>query len=248
MASVALASFWWRTVSKSETHFLWQASRDELAISRCTMVLFISSWSEITSSGRAPVSVPGVLVGRVVGAQTTSGVLSMGLMSSGVAVGVNTWEEVATGITESSVLAEGEAPRAGDVGLFWVEPPNAWLEVFSTACDRSSQMSAVMLMWLSALGGHSIVRWEEEVGVEVLQGAEAMGTWSPGVTLERSTCRNAGLWADSLKYLHCWLVILIKKLAPVPSPCLVLQGMPCGPHTARVCVLLSYRAAHMHFC
>ena len=101
------------------------------------------------------------------------------------------WEEVATSLEESSALGEGGVPKAADVGLFRVELSNAWLEVSSTACDRRSQNSAVMLMWLSALGGCSIVRWVGEVGVKVLWGAEALGAWSPGVFEERSTSRKA---------------------------------------------------------
>ena len=75
-----------------------------------------------------------------------------------------------------------------------VEPPDAWLEVSNIAWDNSSQTSAVMLMWLSALGGCSMARWEGEDGVEVLRGAEASGTWFPSVTQERSTDRNDGSW------------------------------------------------------
>ena len=36
------------------------------------------------------------------------------------------------------------------------------------AWNKSSWTSAVMLMWFSALGGHSMVKQEGEVGVEVL--------------------------------------------------------------------------------
>ena len=92
---------------------------------------------------------------------------------------------------------ESGAPRAADGGLFGVESPNAWLEVSSIACDKSSWTSAVMLMWLAVLGGHSIGRWEGEGGIEVLQGAGALGIWSPSVTHERSTSRNEGLQVGS---------------------------------------------------
>ena len=68
-----------------------------------------------------------------------------------------------------------ETPRAADVDPFGREFLDTWLEVSSTAHDRSSQISVVMLMWVSALGGCSIVRWEEGVGVDVLQGAETSG-------------------------------------------------------------------------
>ena len=95
---------------------------------------------------------------------------------------------------ESSILAEGGAPRAADVGLSEVEFPDTWLEVSSIAHYRSSHTSAVMLMWLSVLGSHSMVRWEGEDGVKVLWGAGASVIWSPGVTQERSTSRNEGLW------------------------------------------------------
>ena len=87
-----------------------------------------------------------------------------------------------------------------DVGPFGMESPDAWLEVSSPACDWNSQTSAVMLMWLSALGGCSIVRCVGDVAVEVLWGAEALGVWSPDVTLERSTTRKVG----SLSILMPW--------------------------------------------
>ena len=69
---------------------------------------------------------------------------------------------------ESSILVEGRAPRAADVGLSGVESPDAWLEVSSIAHDRSSQTSAVMLMWLSVLGRCSMVKWEGEDDVQFL--------------------------------------------------------------------------------
>ena len=49
-----------------------------------------------------------------------------------------------------------------------LESPNTWLKVSSIAHDRSSQTSVVMLIWLSVLKGHSMVRWEVEGGVKVL--------------------------------------------------------------------------------
>ena len=107
---------------------------------------------------------------------------------------------MATGLEESSALEEDGAPKATDVGLFGVELTNAWLEVSSTAHDSSSWTSVVMLVWLSALGGCSIARCEGEVGVKVLQGAEALATQSPAVNWERSTCRNVG----SLSILTPW--------------------------------------------
>ena len=109
---------------------------------------------------------------------------------------------MATGLEESSDLEEDGAPKAPDDGLFRVELPNAWLEVSSTVCDKSSWMSVVMLMLLGALGGCSMVRCVGEVGVKVLWEAEALGVQSPAVNWERSTCRNVGsssiftLWAS----------------------------------------------------
>ena len=50
---------------------------------------------------------------------------------------------------------------------------STWLEAHQT--------SAVMLMWLSALGGHSIVKWEGGVDVDVLQVAEILGWVDPPV-------------------------------------------------------------------
>ena len=69
---------------KVETCFLRQASREDLVISRHPIALFISSWSKITFLGRALESVPEVLAGGVVGAQTTSAVWSIGSVISGV--------------------------------------------------------------------------------------------------------------------------------------------------------------------
>ena len=54
MASVASASLQWRAISKSETCFHWQVSRDVLVISRCPTVLFISSWSKVTFLRKGP--------------------------------------------------------------------------------------------------------------------------------------------------------------------------------------------------
>ena len=78
---------------------------------------------------------------------------------------------------DSSMLGEGGAPKATNVGHFGVELPDAWLEVSSTACDRSCQTSAVMLMWLSALGGCSIVRCIGEVGIRFCR---ELRPWVPG--------------------------------------------------------------------
>ena len=60
---------------------------------------------------------PGVLVGRVVGVQTTLGRWMISSTVSGVVARSDTWKEVATSLEESSTLVEGETPRAGDVGL-----------------------------------------------------------------------------------------------------------------------------------
>ena len=79
------------------------------------------------------------------------------------------------GLEESATLEDGGAPRAVDAGLFRLELPKAWLEVFSTACDKSSWTSEVLLMWLSTLGGCSMVRCVGEVGIEVLWGGLGLG-------------------------------------------------------------------------
>ena len=112
-----------------------------------------------------------------------------------------------------------------DVGLFGVESPEAWLEVSSIACERSSRTSAVMLMWLSVLGGCSMVRWEGEGGVKVPRGAGALGIRSPSVTWERSTSRNEGLWAGSPSVSMPWMSDPDSEVSTTPSPHLVLQGI-----------------------
>ena len=102
------------------------------------------------------------------------------------------WEEVSSSLGRSSAVGEHGSPRAMDVSLFGVELPNAWLEVSSAACDRNSWTSAVMLKWLSDLGGCSRVSCVGEVGAKVLWGAEASGTQLPGVNWERFTYKNVG--------------------------------------------------------
>ena len=79
-----------------------------------------------------------------------------------------------------------------------------------------------MLMWLSALEGHSVVRWEGEVDVEVLQGAEVLGIWSPSVTWERSTERNEGLWMHLPSVFMPWTSDSDKEASTGSKPHLVL--------------------------
>ena len=62
--------------------------------------------------------VPGTLAGGIVGTWATSGVWSIGSVTSDVATHKDTWEEVANGLEESSALEDGEALRAVDAGLF----------------------------------------------------------------------------------------------------------------------------------
>ena len=217
---------------------------DALVISRHAMVLFISL--EVKSLPQEGFHVsPGVLVGKVVGMLTTSGVWLISMVSSGIATCGDASEEVATGLVESSTLVEGEAPRATDVGLFGVESLDASLEVSRIAHDRSSWTSAVMLMWLSALGRCSMARWDGEGGVNVMQGAGALGIWSPGVTWGSSTSKDEGLWAGLPSISMPWVSVPDSE---VTNPHLVLQGTPPGPHTVRVCLLLVSGDTHMHFC
>ena len=61
-----------------------------------------------------------------------------------------------------------------------------------------------MLMWLSALGRHSITRWEEGVGEDVLQRAKTSDEWSPGGIWGRSTVRNEGLQAGLPSVFMPW--------------------------------------------
>ena len=67
-------------------------------------------------------------------------------------------------------------------------------------------------MWLSDLGGHSMVKCKEEVGVEVLLGAEASGVQSPGVTQESSTSKNKDLHAGPPSVSMPWEVFLCNGL------------------------------------
>ena len=107
-------------------------------------------------------------------------------------------------------------------------------------------------MWLSALGGCSIARCVGEVRVKVLHGAEGLGTQSPVVNWERSTCRNVGLLSMLMLWVSsacscCGLVILVEMLLLAPGPHSVLQGTPLGTLTVRVDVLLVGRDTCMQF-
>ena len=170
MASVISASFWYRAISKSETCFCQWASRNILVISRCPIALLISSWSKTTSSGRVPASAPGVLVGGIA--------WSIGLVTSGVATHGDTWEDVSSGLGGSSTVGE-ELPDAWAGGIKYC----MWQELL----DLSNHADMA-----PDLGGCSRAICVGEVGAEVLQGAEALGTWSPAVNWERSTCKNVG--------------------------------------------------------
>ena len=70
-------------------------------------------------------SVPGILTGGVVGAQATSRVWLIGLVTSGMANCEDVWEEVANGLEESSTLEDSEAPRDVEASLSRVELPEA---------------------------------------------------------------------------------------------------------------------------
>ena len=150
MALVVWASFWCRAIWKSDTSFF------QMGIHGCPghkqlhpMILFISPCKWNTSSGRVSVSSPvSVLEGGAAEMLAHPGsfqhwgcggwVADRYMVSSGEATHGDTWGKVATGLEESSILAEGGAPRAADVVLFGVESPNAWLEVSSTAHDKNS--------------------------------------------------------------------------------------------------------------
>ena len=73
----------------------------------------------------APKSAPRVLVGRLVGVQTTLEGRMIGSVFSGIATHVDAREEVATHLEESSSLVGDETLRAGDVGPFRRESLNA---------------------------------------------------------------------------------------------------------------------------
>ena len=88
---VATSWFWQRATWKSETCFLQQASKDDLVISKHSMVMFISSYNEITSLGRMLAPAPRPLVG----VQAHSG--AWAVTACGEA-----WEEVAISLEESS--------------------------------------------------------------------------------------------------------------------------------------------------
>ena len=165
---------------------------DTLVMSSCPMAVFISFWSQITLSGR-------------VEALVTSGVWLISTVSLGMATHSDAWGEAATSLEESSALVEGGVPWAMHVGLIGVESPNAWLQVPSIPHDKSSWTLVVMMMWLSILGGCSMVKWEGEGGVEVLWGARTFGIWSPGVIWERSTSRNDDLWAGLPSISMPWM-------------------------------------------
>ena len=89
------------------------------------------------------------------------------LVTLGMATHEDTWEEVASGLEESSTLEGVEPPRAADAGLFRVGLHEACLKVSSATCERNSWTSLVMLMWPPTPEGFSMVRWVEEVGAKV---------------------------------------------------------------------------------
>ena len=82
----------------------------------------------------------------------------------------------------SSTLLVSVSPRATDVGLLSIVPPEAGLQVSSMAWDKSLWSSVAILGWVAVVLGYSMADCREEGGIEVLQGAETLGVWSPSVT------------------------------------------------------------------
>ena len=91
-----------------------------------------------------------------------------------------------------ALISDG-ASRATVVDLLRVLLPGTGLGVLRTAFDSSSWSSAAMLVRVAVSLGHSMAECREEGGVEVPQGAKAMGMWPPSITLKRSTCNSEGL-------------------------------------------------------
>ena len=106
-----------------------------------------------------------------------------------MSLGVLTWEEVSTGLAESSSLRGSSVAKAREPGLFGVELLDALPEVSRVAWDRSSLTSMVILIWPSALGGKAQVgllvgEWLKPLPREgVLDSCYFVADW------ERSTCR-----------------------------------------------------------
>ena len=87
-----------------------------------------------------------------------------------------------------SCMGGGWEPRVTDGDLFGVICSGAGTKVLITAHDRSSCISAVMVV--AALQGYFVVGWIEESGGEDVRGIKAVGASLLGFTLGRSTHRS----------------------------------------------------------
>ena len=135
-------------------------------------------------SGRTPVPGPRVLAGGVVGEQISLRVLSIGSTSSGTTTHSDTWEEVCTGLEESSSLGESGAPRATDTGLFWVEFPQC----------LAGGVQCCLWQECTDVSGHADV-------------ALCFGGMCHGKIHVRSRCwSSAGNWGLGLMFFLLWTV------------------------------------------
>ena len=90
------------------------------------------------------------------------------------------------------------------------------------------------------------MRWEGEVGVNVLQGAETLGGWSPSVNWERSTDRNEGSQAGSPSIFMPWTSAPDREISTGSKNPFNPSGYTTWSHTVMVGALLVGRDACMH--
>ena len=114
MASVTLDSLRQRAIPRSEISFLLWALMMDFVANRHPRALLASSQSWVTSKGGASPLPSGVPSGWGGEAWMSS---SMGTSTSSSS-GMFTWEEVSTGLVESSGLRENDEAKARETSLF----------------------------------------------------------------------------------------------------------------------------------
>ena len=186
MALVISDSLLQRAIPKSETCFLWWVSIEDLVTNKYPQTLLASSWSCVTSKEEVSLLGPEVLAGGEGEAWVSSRVGSSMSASSGML----NWEEVSTGLADSSSLRGSGVAKARDSGLFGVELPDARPEVSRTAWDRSLLTSMVMLIWPSTFGGRALEGLVARVGLKPLPRERAFDSGSFVADWERSTCKK----------------------------------------------------------
>ena len=117
------------------------------------------------------------------------------LLGVGVTAGAGVPESVLSDCQEPSYLEGDQGPRVTDGDLLGVVCPGAGTKVSSMAHERSSCISAVMLVVASQ--GYFMVDCIKEGGSEDIRGIEAMGASLLSFMLKRLTHRSDILWWGS---------------------------------------------------